>query len=186
MKKFFLIALCATSLVLNAQESQSQDTTATFDCGELVTIKAEANTGYHFVSWSDGVITAERQIDLSKDTLLTATFAHDALKPEFTTTIGGVVVDSLGNEFAQGTTYAPTVEWGESVKVTAKVTDDCYEFVGWYYTGTENLYSTEAMITVFPQENVKLQAVFKKKQLTLKLFTNDSTMGSVIIVSKVE
>lgn len=182
MKKFFLIALCATSLVLNAQESQ--DTTATFDCGELVTIKAEANPGYHFVSWSDGVTTAERQIDLSKDTSLTATFAHDALKPEFTTTVGGVVVDSLGNEYAEGTAYTPTVEWGESVKVTAKVTDDCYEFVGWYYAGTENVYSTEATITVFPQEDVKLQAVFKKKQLTLKLFSNDSNMGRVIIVSQ--
>ncbi len=184
MKKFLLIALCATSLVLNAQESQ--DTTATFDCGELVTIKAEANPGYHFVSWSDGVTTAERQVDLSKDTLLMATFAHDALKPEFTTTIGGVVVDSLNNEYAQGTKYAPMVEWGQSVTVTAKVTDNCYEFVGWYYAGTENVYSTDATITVFPQEDVKLQAVFKKKQLTLKLFSNDSTMGRVIIVSKVE
>ena len=184
MKKFFLIALCATSLVLNAQESQPQDTTATFDCGSLVTIKAEANPGYHFVSWSDGVTDAQRQIDLSKDTLLTAMFAHDALKPEFTTTVGGVVVDSLGNEYAQGTAYKPTVEWGTSVEVTAKVTDDCYEFVGWYYAGTENLYSTDVTITVFPQEDLKLQAVFKKKQLTLKLFSNDSTMGRVIIVSQ--
>lgn len=183
MKKILLIALCATmSWVLKAQTQQ--DTTATFDCGELVTIKAEANPGYHFVSWSDGVTDAQRQIDLSKDTLLTATFAHDALKPEFTTTIGGVVVDSLENEYAVDNTYTPTVEWGKSVKVTAKVTDDCYEFVGWYYAGTENVYSTEATITVFPEEDVKLQAVFNKKKLTLKLFTNDSTMGSVIIVSQ--
>ncbi len=186
MKKFFLIALCATNLVLNAQESQPQDTTATFDCGELVTIKAEANPGYHFVSWSDGVTDAERQIDLSKDTSLTATFAHDALTPEFTTTTGGVVVDSLGNEYAEGTAYAPRVEWGESVKVTANVTDNCYEFVGWYYTGTENVYSTDVTITVFPEEDLKLQAVFKKKQLTLKLFTNDSSMGTVVILSKNE
>ena len=181
MKKFFLIALCATmSWVLKAQTQQ--DTTATFDCGELVTIKAEANPGYHFVSWSDGVTDAERTIDLAKDTALTAIFAHDNLQPVFTATEGGVIVDSDQKEYEVGTSYMPEVEWGHSVTVTAKVTNDCYEFVGWY-KGDE-LYSEDVTIEVVPADNSELTAKFAKKQLTLKLFSNDSNMGRVIIVSQ--
>lgn len=172
------------SWVLKAQTQQ--DTTATFDCGELVTIKAEANLGYHFVSWSDGVEDAERTIDLAKDTALTAIFAHDNLQPVFTATEGGVIVDSDQKEYEVGTSYMPEVAWGQSVTVTAKVTNDCYEFVGWYYTGTEEIYSEDETIIVSPQEDIKLQAVFKKKQLTLKLFSSDPTMGTVMIISKVE
>lgn len=179
MKKFFLIALCATSLVLNAQTTQ--DTTATFDCGEQVKIQATANSGYHFVSWSDGVTDAERTIDLAKDTALKAIFAHDNLQPVFTATEGGVLVDSLDNKI---TSYSPEVEWGHSVTVTAQVTDNCYEFVGWY-KGDE-LYSEDATIEVVPADNSELTAKFAKKQLTLQLYSSDSTMGSVIIVSKVE
>ena len=98
MKKIFLIALCATSMMLNAQTVQ--DTTATFDCGELVTIEAQPNAGYHFVQWSDGVTQAQRQVDLTKDTLLTAIFAHNDLKVSFSSTLGGTVVDSLSAEGA--------------------------------------------------------------------------------------
>ena len=180
MKKILLIALCATmGLVLKAQTPQ--DIVEKFDCGELVKIQATAHQDYHFVRWSDGVTDAERTIDLATDTALTAIFAHDNLQPVFTATEGGVLVDSLGNEI---TSYSPEVEWGHSVTVTAKVADDCYEFVGWY-KGDE-LYSEEAMITVVPADNSELTAKFAKKQLTIQLFSSDPTMGTVMIISKVE
>lgn len=178
MKKFFLIALCATSMMLNAQTVQ--DTTATFDCGELVTIEAQPNAGYHFVQWSDGVTQAQRQIDLTKDTLLTAIFAHNDLKVSFSASFGGAVVDSLnvtGN-------FEAIVPWGESVVATAKVTDDCYEFVGWYYAGTEDLYSDQTTITVNPTADLQLVATFKVKKLSIKLTPSDSAMGKVVILSQ--
>lgn len=178
MKKFFLIALCATSMMLNAQTVQ--DTTATFDCGELVTIEAQPNAGYHFVQWSDGATEAQRQIDLTKDTLLTAIFAHNDLKVSFSASLGGAVVDSLnvtGN-------FEATVPWGESVVATAKVTDDCYEFVGWYYAGTEELYSDQTTITVSPTADMQLVATFKVKKLSIKLTPSDSSMGKVVILSQ--
>lgn len=178
MKKIFLIALCATSMMLNAQTVQ--DTTATFDCGELVTIEAQPNAGYHFVQWSDGVTQAQRQVDLTKDTLLTAIFAHNDLKVSFSSTLGGTVVDSLSAEGA----FEATVPWGESVVATAKVTDDCYEFVGWYYAGTEDLYSDQASITVNPEADMQLVATFKVKKLSIKLTPSDSAMGKVVILSQ--
>lgn len=181
MKKILLIALCATSMMLNAQTT-SQDTTATFDCGELVTIEAQPNTGYHFVQWSDGVTQAQRQIDLKKDTLLTAIFAHNDLKISFSATEGGTVVDSLKREGA----FDADVPWGESVVATAKVMDDCYEFVGWYYAGTEELYSEEVTITVEPTADMQLVATFKVKKLSIQLTPSDSTMGKVVILSKNE
>ena len=43
--------------------------------GDVVTITATPNSGYHFVEWSDGNSIAARKIYLSSDTTLFATFA---------------------------------------------------------------------------------------------------------------
>ncbi|MGM9826345.1 MAG: leucine-rich repeat protein [Paludibacteraceae bacterium] len=43
--------------------------------GDIVTITATPNSGYHFVEWSDGNSIANREINLTSDTTLFATFA---------------------------------------------------------------------------------------------------------------
>jgi len=45
-----------------------------FLCGETVTVKAEPKHGYRFVEWSDGVTEAEREVELTSDSTLTARF----------------------------------------------------------------------------------------------------------------
>lgn len=47
----------------------------TFYQGDVVTITATPNSGYHFVEWSDGNSIANREIVLASDTTLFATFA---------------------------------------------------------------------------------------------------------------
>ena len=49
----------------------------TYAAGTSVWLEASPNTGYHFVSWQDGVTTARRQITVTANATYTATFASD-------------------------------------------------------------------------------------------------------------
>lgn len=55
----------STSLVFNSQ---------VFSSGESISLKALPNEGFRFVSWSDGVIEAERTINLNANISITASF----------------------------------------------------------------------------------------------------------------
>lgn len=49
----------------------------TYAYNTKVTIKAIANSGYHFVKWSDGNTNATREVTVTGDATYTATFAQD-------------------------------------------------------------------------------------------------------------
>lgn len=49
----------------------------TYAYNTKVTIKATANSGYHFVKWSDGNTNATREVTVTSDATYTATFAQD-------------------------------------------------------------------------------------------------------------
>lgn len=49
----------------------------TYNYNASVTLKATANSGYHFVKWSDGNTSATRTVTVTKDATYTATFKQD-------------------------------------------------------------------------------------------------------------
>mgnify|MGYP000859845834 CR=1 FL=1 len=49
----------------------------TYNYNASVTLKATANSGYHFVKWSDGNTSATRAVTVTKDATYTATFEQD-------------------------------------------------------------------------------------------------------------
>ena len=49
----------------------------TYNYNASVTLKATANSGYHFVKWSDGNTNATRTVTVTKDATYTATFEQD-------------------------------------------------------------------------------------------------------------
>lgn len=49
----------------------------TYNYNASATLKATANSGYHFVKWSDGNTSATRTITVTKDATYTATFEQD-------------------------------------------------------------------------------------------------------------
>lgn len=49
----------------------------TYNYNASVTLKATANSGYHFVKWSDGNTSATRTVIVTKDATYTATFEQD-------------------------------------------------------------------------------------------------------------
>lgn len=63
----------------------------TYQRGTTVTIAATANPGYHFVSWSDSIAEAVREITVNSDTTLTAYFEADTTQS---------ITDPLAESFA--------------------------------------------------------------------------------------
>ena len=85
--------------------------------GSTVMINAEADTGYHFVKWSDGVTKMKRSIKLISDTTLTAEFAIDRHTVSVTTKNGKV--EGVGG-----------YDYGTIVELEA-VPEEGYHFVKW-------------------------------------------------------
>lgn len=50
----------------------------TYNYNALATLKATANSGYHFVKWSDGNTSATRTVTVTKDATYTAIFEQDS------------------------------------------------------------------------------------------------------------
>ena len=89
------------------------------ESGTLVT--AVANTGYHFVSWSDGVLTAART-----DSNVMAKVGHGYLRPGRVHP-DGVLGSWTPSELSQPAPYY----YGNQVILTMGVVDPGYTFTGW-------------------------------------------------------
>lgn len=68
------VAIDRHRLTLNATTGGSTTGDGYYDYGTIATITAVANDGYYFIAWSDGDTNATRQLLLTSDTTLTATF----------------------------------------------------------------------------------------------------------------
>ena len=88
--------------------------------GTLVT--AVPNTGYHFVDWSDGVLTAARtDLDVTANITVTANFAIDTFTLTYTAGAGGTI---------EGTS-PQTVNYGADGTLVTAVPNTGYHFVDW-------------------------------------------------------
>lgn len=61
------------TILLSADDCQIMDTVL-INSGDQMTIRAEANQGYEFMQWSDGVTDNPRVLSINTDTLITAQF----------------------------------------------------------------------------------------------------------------
>jgi predicted outer membrane repeat protein len=85
-------------------------------------VTAVADTGYHFVSWSDGILTAARtDTNVTADFNVTATFAINTYTLTYTAGANGSIT---------GTT-SQTVNHGASGTEVTAVADTGYHFVSW-------------------------------------------------------
>jgi hypothetical protein len=86
------------------------------------TVTATPATGYHFVSWSDGVLTAERRdLDVTANVSATAFFAINTYTLTYTAGINGTI---------SGTSPQTVSHGGNGTLVTAVPNAD-YHFVSW-------------------------------------------------------
>lgn len=129
----------------------------TYEGGTAVTVKATANSGYHFVGWKEGEATvsteAEYTFTASKNVTLTAVFEQD--KAKYTVTLE--TSPTAGGTVTGGGTY----EDGSSVTIKATANSG-YHFAGW--KEGEATVSTEAEYTFTVSKDVELIAVFEKEE----------------------
>ncbi len=117
----FAINTYTLTYTAGANGSLSGSTTQVVNYGSSGSaVTAVANTGYHFVQWSDGVLTATRtDSSVSADISVTASFAIN----QYTVTF-----DSQGGSAVS----SQTVNHGGLVSVPTAPTWSGHVFVGWY------------------------------------------------------
>ena len=126
----------------------------TYNQGEVVTISATPNAGYHFVQWSDGNTDNPRSLVLTQDTTLTAEFAINT----YTLTTksngnGSVIGNGIYNH-------------GETVNISATA-DIGYHFVRWSDGNTDNPRSL--VLT----KDTELTAIFAKNIYSVNVSYNE-------------
>ena len=113
---FVLIAYY--DVTVKAGEHGSVDfTDGSYAVGTVLKFEAVADEGYHFVGWSDGVDTAAREITVSDNIELTASFAVSSFKVTFK--IGDEVIEEKD------------VEFGTEIKTPVAAEKEGYTFAGW-------------------------------------------------------
>ncbi len=113
----------------------SPQTVASGASGSAVT--AVANTGYHFVSWSDGITTAARtDTNVLANKSVTATFAINTFTLTYTAGAGGTITG----------TSPQTVNYNASGTAVTAVANSGYHFVNWS-DGITTAARTDANVT---------------------------------------
>ncbi|MBI5021666.1 MAG: InlB B-repeat-containing protein [Ignavibacteriales bacterium] len=131
--------------------------------GNGAQVTAVPNTGYHFVNWSDGVLTAARtETNVRANVSVTANFAINTYTLTYTAGSNGTITGTISQTVNYG---------GNGTQVTA-VPNTGYHFVNWS-DGVLTAARTETNV----QANVSVTANFAINTYTL---TVNVTHGSVI------
>ena len=131
--------------------------------GSGTEVTAVPNTGYHFVSWSDGVLTAARtDINVTADITVTASFALNA----YTLTI---ISDHGTIEKAPD---LPAYDHGASVVVTSTAATG-YTFINW----TGDVTSTDNPLTLTMDGDKSLTANYSLNTYTISGTVNLEAAG---------
>ena len=125
---YFVPALFTLSVISSDLNMGTVSGGGNYDYQSSRTIRAIANTGYHFTHWNDGDVNNNRTITLTQDTSFTAYFAPN----QYTLTLQSAD-ESLGIVTGGGE-YA----YLDTVTVFATVTAPHYHFERWSDNNTDN------------------------------------------------
>ena len=122
--------------------------------GDGTTVTAVPDVGYHFVSWSDGVLTAARtDLNVMADLSVSASFAINQYTLTATTVGNGAVV-KLPDQ--------PTYDYGGSVQLTATAA------VGWHFVGwSGDASGSTNPLDVTMDADKAITATFEKNQVVV-------------------
>lgn len=145
-----------------------------YAAGDIATLTAVANNGYHFVNWNDGSTAEVRAFAVTCDTSFVANFAIDTVIPiqTFTVTL------SVNDEAMGVVTGAGIYNEGDTATIGA-VANQGFHFVRWNdgvldATRTIVVTSDTSFMAFFVSDSIAPDTVF-----TLTLLVNDSVMGTV-------
>ena len=144
----------------------------TYSYGESCTVTATANTGYHFVNWTEnGTVVSGNEnytFTVTGDCDLVANFTQET--PSYT------IVAKANPTDAGTVTGGGTYESGQSCTLTAEALTGYY-FTNWTKNGT--VVSTNATYTFTVTESADYQANFSRITYTITATANPAEGGTV-------
>lgn len=162
-------AVFAPKYVLTVQSANDSMGTVTggglFNNQAQTVITAQANYGYHFTSWNDGVTTSTRTITVTSDTSFTANFARNQYS----------ITATSANQSWGGVTGSTNALYGDSVTLTATAIGQ-HHFS--YWSDGTNQY-TDNPLHVRVTKNDYYTAFFEMNQYQVSVFTDGGGNGYV-------
>ncbi len=135
-----------------------------YPSGSVLRVKAEANTGYYFVRWSDNKKDNPRTISITKDVTLQAMFEKT---PTYTVTVKSA--NTTMGKVSGGGVYKE----GETATIKA-IPNSGYQFANWSNGTSTPTYSFRVT------KDVSFTAYFKTATYyTITVKTADAAMGNV-------
>lgn len=136
-----------------------------------VNLNAKANKGYHFVMWSDSVLTTWRSEMFKSDTTIIAIFAPNLYK---------VTVATADATMGTAKAESDSVAYNTTVKLTATAADG-YKFVMWSDSVTDNprnllVLGDTTVTAIFEKVENKGSAVNENEVSALNIFAYGNTI----------
>ncbi|MBQ9591925.1 MAG: leucine-rich repeat protein, partial [Paludibacteraceae bacterium] len=158
----FAIDTFTVTLTKNEDAFGTVDGAGEYTYKEVATLTATANTGYHFVRWSDGNTNASREEEITSDLDLEAVFEIDKITVTLTANDNEMGIVSGSGEYDYGTVVS-----------IAATPNEGHHFLRWS-DGNTNA-SKDTTVTC----DVTLTAVFAVDTFTVTLTKNDDSFGTV-------
>ena len=136
-----------------------------------VDLNAKAKNGYHFVMWSDSILTTRRSEMFKSDTTIIAIFAPNLYK---------VTVATADATMGTAKAESDSVAYNTTVKLTATAADG-YKFVMWSDSVTDNprnllVLGDTTVTAIFEKVENKGSAVNENEASALNIFAYGNTI----------
>lgn len=143
-----------------------------YESGKVVTIRAQAHTGYSFVRWLlDGEPVTGAGAEYTFTVTANGVFMAEFARNQYSITLSTDPVDSGSVSVIDGSANP----WhGENVTVEA-VAHDGYNFAGWYENGSN--VSTDSSYSFTAERNLNLTANFELSEFTYTITTSVDQAG---------
>jgi len=157
-------------LICDPEDGGTASGGGTYDIGSRCTVKAEANTGYHFANWTEAGILVSSNLEYT----FTVT-EERTLVANFTSQVYTVNVE-VSPEGSGTATGGGTYSQGQSCTVHATANTG-YDFLKWMENG--NQVSTDPDYTFFVSSNRNLLACFQEARYIITVSSNPTNGGTV-------
>lgn len=174
----FLFRSCSNSkvriTVLSSDETMGTvKGSGKYEFNKLITIEANANEGYRFVSWDDSNTKSPREILTKEDGTFTAIFEPAPALPVSVTIKVESSDETMGDVKGGGTFVS-----GETIKIEAEAKDG-YRFISWNDRNTERIREIVATNDITYTAQFSPEPPQTAPVVTITVESSDETMGTV-------
>lgn len=154
----FVVSLQVNDTLMGHADLVQQPTCSNY----IASIQAFADSGFHFLRWSDGASSNPRLLTLTSDTVFTALFVPDHSR-----------ITVTSNDSAYGTVTGSNIYSYNDTAIITATPNEQYHFQCWSDGDTQN---PRAVIVT---QDTHFIAIFLSNLSTLTATSSDSSMGMV-------